>query len=87
MLFELKRSPEPALLEETVARAIALYRQMSEVRQAVATSRNVSSRQVEFTEVSATDARNAFADLLDTTAPRLRRYQQAEHAQGRPDLV
>jgi antitoxin Phd len=70
MLFELKRTPGPVLLEETVARAIAMYRQLSGLRQAVAASRNVSARQVEVKEVSASDARNSFADLLETTARR-----------------
>ncbi len=70
MLFQLARSPEPVLFEETVAHAIALYRQVSQVRQAVATSRNVSFSQVEVKEVSATVARNAFAHMLDTTARR-----------------
>ena len=70
MLFELKRSPEPVVLEETVARAIGAYRQIAQARQAVATSRNVSSEQVEVKEVSAPDARNAFAQMLETTGRR-----------------
>ena len=70
VVFQLARAPDPLVLEQTAVRAIALYRKIAGLRDAVATLRNVSAKQVEIEEVSATDARNDFAHMLETVSHR-----------------
>jgi antitoxin Phd len=54
------------------------------LRHAVATARNVSDTQVELEEISATDARNDFAHMLETAA---RRGVVVIHKQNAPKAV